>query len=93
MNDTEADVSQLHFTHFKCSLVSGLCPLYNCPFRVCVEGLGGWILSTVDDAAFCAFSCKPYKPQQCDNLSQRESDNLRRKKKNRQGITGMWTQD
>lgn len=86
MNDTEADVSQLHFTHFKCSLVSGLCPLYNCSFCVCVEGLGGWVLSAVVDAAFCAFSCKPYKPQQCDNLSRRESDILRKKKRTDKGL-------
>lgn len=45
MNDTEADVSQLHFTHFKCSLVSGLCPLYNCSFCVCVcGGVGSYLL-------------------------------------------------
>lgn len=86
MNDTEADVSQLHFTHFKCSLVSGLCPLYNCSYCVCVEGLGGWVLSAVVDAAFCAFSCKPYKPQQCDNLSRRESDILRKKKRTDKGL-------
>lgn len=45
MNDTEANVSQLHFTHFKCSLVSGLCPLYNCSFFVCVcGGVGSYLL-------------------------------------------------
>lgn len=46
----------------------------------------GWVLSAVVDAAFCAFSCKPYKPQQCDNLSRRESDILRKKKRTDKGL-------